>query len=252
MYNKVKSLKGVRFKMKKKIITLMITAAMVVSMMASCTVTVGKSDNDTSSADDTSSVSITTDDDTSSEDTSSEDTSSEEVSSSAPVNVEDIDIADKLDSYQIAIDGDVYTIPCDVAEFEKNGWKLGNSDATLKKNQYTLITQAMKKGDLLISVRIINLSDNEVKLADAQVGEVQVAVLDNVSTVLPGGFVFDQNTTVDDVKAKYGEPTDVIDDDDYVKLKYKGGSYKTVTFHFYKPESNMTKYNSVSVENFGM
>lgn len=236
--------------MKKKIITLMIAAAMVVSMMASCSITIGSSkdnDDDTSSTSNTTNFDVSTD-----EDTSSEDTSSEEVSSSAPVNVEDIDIADKLDSYQIAIDGDVYTIPCDVAEFEKNGWKLGNSDATLKKNQYTLITQAMKKGDLLISVRIINLSDNEVKLADAQVGEVQVAVLDNVSTVLPGGFVFDQNTTIDDVKAKYGEPTDVVEDDDYIKLKYSSGSYKTVTFHFYNPESSMTKYNSVSVENFGI
>ncbi len=236
--------------MKKKIVALMVAAAITVSMMASCSITIGSSkDNgdDTSSTSNTTNFDVSTDDDT-----SSEDTSSEEVSSSTPVNVEDIDIADKLDSYQIAIDGHVYTIPCDVAEFEKNGWKLGNADTTLKKNQYTLITQAMKKGDMMISVRIINLSDNELKLADAQVGEVQVAVLDNVSTVLPGGFIFDQNTTADDVKAKYGEPTDVVDDDDYVQLKYKGGYYKTITFHFYKPESNMTKYNKVSVENFGM
>ncbi len=234
--------------MKKKIISLMLAAAMVISMMASCSITIGSSkDDETSSADDTSSISITTDDDT-----SGDDTSSEEVSNSTPVNVDDIDIADKWDSWQIAVDGDVYTIPCDLSEFKKNGWELKNSDGTLKSNQYTLIGQTLKKGDLSISAQLVNMTDNEVAIADCQVGSVKVTLDDNVSAVLPGGIVFDKNLTVEDVKAKYGEPDDITESEKSVTLTYDGGYYMEVEFCFYNEDSGMKEYSYVLVENFGV
>ena len=233
--------------MKKKIITIMLAAAMVVSAMTSCSITIGSSkDNDTSSESISSSFN-----DTSSDVSSDEVSSNESVSSTSPVNLDDIDISNDWNSWQIAVDGVVYTMPCDISDFEKNGWTLENADGTLKANQYTL-SQPMKKDDLRIYVQIINLSDNEINIADGKVGQVKIDANSEVQVVLPGKLVFDENITVEDIKAKYGEPNRENEGDKYVTLTYTGKSYQSVEFFIYKPDSGMTGYSSVSVRNFGV
>ncbi|MGN0475278.1 MAG: hypothetical protein ACI4IJ_09330 [Acutalibacteraceae bacterium] len=233
--------------MKKKIITVMLAAAMAASVMTSCTVTIGSSkDKDTSSDSVVSSVS-----DTSSDEVSDDNLSSDSTSSTSPVNLDDIDISNDWNSWQIAVDGVVYTMPCDISDFEKNGWTLENADGTLKSNQYTL-SQPMKKGDLRIYVQIINLSDNEINIADGKVGQVKIDANSEVPIVLPGKLVFDENLTVEDIKAKYGEPKRENEGDNYVTLTYTGELYQSVDFFIYKPDSGMTGYSSVAVRNFGV
>lgn len=230
--------------MKKKIITVMLVAAITVSAMTSCSVTIGGSKEDASAESYKSGFS-----DTSSDEISSEDASSEQVSSTSPVNVDDIDISNDWSSWQIAVDGDVYTMPCDISEFEKNGWKLEDADGTLKANQYTL-GNTMKKGDLSISVQIVNMSDKEIDVADGKVGRVKVGLDSKVSTVLPGKLVFDENLTIEDIKAKYGEPSSEYDSDKSVTLSYTDKLYQSVEFSIYNPDSGLTDHSTVSVRNF--
>lgn len=237
--------------MKKKIITVMLAAAIAVSAMTSCSITIGSSkDNDTSSESVVSSVNDTSSDEASDE-VSDNVSSNESVSSTSPVNVDNINISNDWDSWQISIDGDVYTMPCEISDFEKNGWTLENADGTIKAKQYTL-GQYLKKGDLKISVQIVNLSDKEINIADGKIGQVKVDADNEVQVVLPGKLVFDENLTVEDIKAKYGEPKRETEGDKYVDLAYTGKTYQSVDFFIYKPDSGLTARSSVSVRNFGV
>ncbi len=229
--------------MKKKITALMIATAMLVSMMASCTITITKKDKDN---------------DVSSDSTSSYvvwdyydwdyDTSSEDVSSAPSVNVDDIDISDDWKSWQIALDGVVYTIPCDVSEFEKNGWTLDGKDESLEPNHYTL-AQKLYKGDNYIYVQVLNETSKTITTGEGKISQVDVDGDDDVSLVLPGGLVFDKNLTVETIKAKYGEPTSEYVYDDWVALIYRGDrAYQSIHFSIYTDESKW-KYSDVSIQN---
>lgn len=206
--------------MKKKILTLAIAAAMVISMMASC----NKSGDNNGSSDNGGSV-----------------------GNASSVNAGDTDNSNDLFSFQISIDGNTYTLPCAYSEFAANGWELDGEDGTLKSNTQ-LIAQKLKNGDKSIMVSIYNSTSEAINYSDGAVTKVKVS-LECANPVLPGNFVFDENTTVDDVIAKYGEPNEQYDTDNGVVLTYKKDITQKVEFTIYSQDSGMTKSSSVTVYN---
>lgn len=233
----------------KKLITLYILITMLAVSLCACSVSVSPSDSSSSDSltSDTSSSSMPasfpnsqSSDNSSQSDLSSSDSSSEISSNS---------VSEDLFSWNIKFDGKNYTIPCDYKEFKKNGWKLeeGEND-TLKANQYTL-TAYLKKDDKSVLVQLWNPTTSPVKFSEAKVGSIEVNLKDELDIELPGGFVFDNSVTVDDVKAKYGEPDEKSKGNNYKSIKYKQAIYSRVEFFIYD-NSNMSKNNYVEIKNF--
>lgn len=219
--------------MKKRISILMISAAMVISAMTSCSVQIGGgSGSNNSSADN--SISSTADNKDNSK-------SSEENSKSSD-----------LFSFKVSIDGNEYKLPCAFSEFKANGWEINGEDGSIKPNT-KLLNGQIKKGDMKLYVQLLNTTSETLKYSECAVSEITVNLTYCPSITLPGNFVFDENTTVEDVIAKYGEPTEKNDYDKYDTysvLTYKKDVYQSVKFTIYSSESSTpSKYNSVSIEN---
>lgn len=212
--------------MKKKISALTIVAAMVVSMMVSCNVATGGSDNG-------SSANVGSVDNESSADTG------------------DDSASNALFSFRITIDGNDYTLPCAVSDFKANGWEISGEDGSIKPNT-KLLNGKIKKDNLQLYVQLYNSTSETINYSDCAVTQVSVNLSDCSSITLPGDFVFDEKTTVDDVIAKYGEPTEKDDYDSSYVLTYKKDVYQSVSFRIYKSESSTSStYNNVTIENMG-
>ena len=155
--------------------------------------------------------------------------------------------AEDLFTWKIKLEGKEYTIPCDYSEFKKDGWTLEDEDAKLNSTTYTLI-EYISKGDSTLPVQLWNPTDSALKYSECQIGKIDLAVENNVSVELPGGFVFDKNVTADDVIAFYGEPTSEDEGDNYRALYYEYDIYNEVEFFIYDDE-DMVDYNNVSIQN---
>lgn len=216
--------------MKKRISILMIAAAMVISAMTSCSVQIGGgSGSNNSSADN--SISSTADNKDNSK-------SSEESSKSSD-----------LFSFKVSIDGNEYKLPCAFSEFKANGWKIDGNDDSIKANT-RLLNGHIKKDNMRLGVQLLNTTSETLKYSECAVSEVTIRLTDCPSFTLPGNFAFDENTTVEDIIAKYGEPTEkrVSDKNDYCVLEYEKSTYQSVEFMIYTDPS-WIKYNSVTIEN---
>lgn len=147
----------------------------------------------------------------------------------------------------IKLEGKEYTIPCDYSEFKKDGWTLEDEDEKLNSNMY-IIGEYISKGDSKLRVQLWNPTDSALKYSECQIGKIEIAVEDNVSVELPGGFVFDKDVTAEDVVEFYGEPTSDHEGDNYRVLYYEYDIYNEVEFFIYDDE-DMMDYSSVSIQN---
>lgn len=278
--------------MKKTFITVILAAAIAISSMTACTITFGSDDTnnnqgtgtseaaensapaenpaEASSAEPSGEVMSEASSSESSSESSNESSSSianeimgnglsndtsktesSEQSSSSSANNSDVKISDDIRSFQISLDGEVYTMPCEISDFEKNGWTLKSADGNLGANEYTF-GPYMEKGEKQIALYMVNLSDSEKKLSECPIGQVKVYAEDQTEVVLPGGLVFDESLTIDDIKAAYGEPDQKSEDDDYTTYTYKGdGWYQSIEFFIYKQGSDMAGRSWVYIKNFG-
>lgn len=125
------------------------------------------------------------------------------------------DLSEDLYSFDIKLEGVKYTLPASYSEFEKNGWKISDeeSDAEIPLNCYLKDAFKLKKGDKVIDAYFMNDgSGTSKKAADCKIGEIAVYSTDNVSIILPNGITI--GSSIDDLKAAYGEPKDTETYDD--------------------------------------
>ena len=210
----------------KKIIALFLASALTVVTMASCTVSIKKNSDDTSS-------SLPAE--------SSEEVSSEETGAKS----------DALFTYQITIDGYTYSLPCSYEEFHKNGWEMEGADEDVA-SRTKMLGVYLKKDNERIGVQPVNLSSDTMKLTECPIVQVDVTIKDVTSIELPGGLKFDENTKPEDLVEKYGEPDETYnsEDSDRYTYVYKQDVYNTVEFTIYGGNGSLEpKYGSVEVEN---
>lgn len=123
------------------------------------------------------------------------------------------ELSDDLYSFEFKLDGVKYTLPADYSEFEKNGWVLDEKDNVTgpATGLYTTNEIDLRKDDKKISVGFLNAGISGAKLSDCKVCSVS-SYSDKNSLILPKGIAI--NTSIDDLKAAYGEPaeTDSYDD----------------------------------------
>ncbi|MGN1480687.1 hypothetical protein [Porcipelethomonas sp.] len=160
------------------------------------------------------------------EESEDESTSSEEVSAN---------LSDDIFNFEIALDGEVYSIPMSYKDFTENGWILDGDDTEkLKGNQYTL-SEVFEKEDFKISCQIINLDDDEKPLSECYIGKISIDSYDlkdtnHTAEILNGIKV--NVSSMDNVDASLGEPDDKYEGDSIIIYTYKKELYSEIKITF--------------------
>lgn len=132
-----------------------------------------------------------------------------------------------LDCGQFVANGEVYSMPGDVADWLNSGWHISNNytnkdtymlEYNIETNEFELYNDEISSQ--YVSMLAINLGTDPVLVKDSSVSSVEISVSedkDDVKLVLPGGITY--KSTKEDIIAAYGEPVQV-EDDRYLYYQY--------------------------------
>ncbi len=158
-----------------------------------------------------------------------EETTSEEVEKKAKkTSKSNIEASDDIYSFQITINDELYQFPMTYEDFTAYGWEYdpGSYDDAIElaPNQYSPF-EKFKKDGLQINGVVANLGMNTVSIEECIICGVSIEKFyfdkenSNPKVELPGGIVRGEST-LDDVKAAYGDPSSDYDGDLYTMLEY--------------------------------
>lgn len=235
----------------KKIFVLLMCALML--SLASCSSN-GDSDFSVSSPETTT---TTASQDKTEESTDSVDVSGDEYPFATPIVPDGL--SSDPESFQVSLDGNIITLPALYKDFTALGWEcdIDVNEETLKPGFIMVGNASLRKGDTSLSgANFINLSDQELPLSECYVYGFSFAYDSkgavDTSVVFPGGLHI--GSTVDDIIAAYGDPTETDDSRSTVtKLIYQYGEGNEITFEIDKKQppywNRMTVYREVAPEN---
>lgn len=162
-------------------------------------------------------------------------------------------LSDDIYSFQLEYDGVLYQLPMAYEEMEARGWTLSKyDDPNLKIGTSSYTSVGFIKGERSISVDVINLGINERPLQECLIGGIDIDEgfsdidFDAVSIRLPGGISMGKSNA-DDIKAAYGEPSDVYESDLYTKLTYEKDYYQSAELYVYTEDNTLRQ---VSIRDF--
>lgn len=153
-------------------------------------------------------------------------------------------LSDDIYSFQAEIDGEVYQFPMPYGEFTAKGWTYdGDAAQTMEPEQYTT-AETFKKDSSKLYATIFNLGMNTVPFSECQIGGFSVdsyMMKDSAFSVkLPKGIEFGVST-LEDVKAAYGEPSREYDGEMYTALTYEYETYQDVEIQVDKETKVVSK-----------
>ena len=148
---------------------------------------------------------------------------------------------------------DICQFPMTYEAFTALGWQLSGveEDESVPSNSYYMID--FEKEGLRIGAEAINLGINQASVSQCLIGSVTVDAsssygvdLSKMPVELAGGIQMG-TSTVDDIKAAYGDPSDVYEGDYYTQMTYSKDTYERVELYVYKDDNTLKK---VDVRNF--
>ena len=162
------------------------------------------------------------------------------------------ELGDDIYSFSMEFDGQIMKFPMTYQDFVGMGWELSSRedpDMKISTNSYGFVS--FNKGKNSVSAEVMNLGINEVGLEDSLIGGITVdgsydIDLTSVSVKLPGGIELGKST-LDDIKAAYGEPSDTYEGDLYTKVTYEKDTYQEVELSVYKDDNTLKE---VDLRNF--
>nr|WP_295682909.1 hypothetical protein [uncultured Lachnoclostridium sp.] len=141
------------------------------------------------------------------------------------------ELSDDLSSFQIQINDVIYSLPMKYSDFTAQGFVMKDDDnEKLESGYYTW--SYFNRGDLKLKANIINTDEKELPISECYIGSIEIDK-DNkengkgVFIALPKGVIFNQST-LDDVKAAYGEPSSMYEGSLYTLYTYEFGIYQKV------------------------
>ena len=156
------------------------------------------------------------------------------------------ELGDDIYSFQLLFDGDLLKAPMSGTDLISMGWQAENPedlDTMVQSNSY-MTGVSFIKGNYKISADMLNLGINEAPAGECLVGGIEVdgsgAVYENIGQKIePGVVMLPGNievgtATIEDIKAAYGEPSNMYEDDTYTKLTYEKDIYEDITLTVYK------------------
>lgn len=166
---------------------------------------------------------------------------------------------DDIYSFQLMFGEDLLKVPMTCDELVSMGWQAENPedlDTMVQTNSYITGVRFVK-GNYYISADILNLGINEVPAGECLVGGIEVdgsgAVYENIGqkiepgTVMLPGNIEVGTSTVEDIKAAYGEPSDIHEDETYTVLTYDKDSFQDVSLTVYQETGTLLE---VDMQNF--
>lgn len=159
--------------------------------------------------------------------------SAEETTEAATVVAVDTDseaLSDDIYSFQLKLNGELYTFPMSCADFIARGWECSDEDASYEIEPNSYMSIVFKKDGLKVYATVYNLGLNTVSAADASLGGISMdswQFEDAPETVmeLPGGITYNVST-LDDITAAYGPASDTYEGERYTKLSYEYDFYQ--------------------------
>ncbi|MBE5962052.1 MAG: hypothetical protein E7256_11855 [Lachnospiraceae bacterium] len=162
----------------------------------------------------------------------------------------DASLSDDLYQFQVAINGDVYTLPMTFEKFVSYGWEYqGDGTQTLSPGYY-LAAEVFEKDGLQIYADIINMGMNVEAMSDCIIAGLNMdkfMVDDNDVTITFAKGIEYGVSTIEDIKNAYGTPTDTYEGELYTKLTYELDSYQQVEFCV---DAETKTLNEFEIENF--
>ncbi|MDE6626861.1 MAG: hypothetical protein K2K56_10910 [Lachnospiraceae bacterium] len=135
-----------------------------------------------------------------------EDTAKEEA-----VTQDSGELSDDLFSYQISINGEIYQVPMDMETLVERGWELEEDMEELDAYTYYPFC-TFCNGDCEIQVNMLNEADSPKPYRECRAVGISVCLYYNdkggMTFILPKG-IQSGVSTVEDMKAAYGEPTNL-------------------------------------------
>ena len=158
------------------------------------------------------------------------------------------ELGDDIYSFSMEFDGQIMKFPMTYQDFVGMGWELSSRedpDMKISTNSYGFVS--FNKGKNSVSAEVMNLGINEVGLEDSLIGGITVdgsydIDLTSVSVKLPGGIELGKST-LDDIKAAYGEPSDTYEGDLYTK-----DTYQEVELSVFKDDNTLKKVDMENLE----
>lgn len=163
------------------------------------------------------------------------------------------ELGDDIYSFSMKFDGQTMKFPMTYQDFVGMGWELSSRedpDMKISTNSYGFVS--FNKGKNSVSAEVMNLGINEVGLEDSLIGGITVdgsydIDLTSVSVKLPGGIELGKST-LDDIKAAYGEPSDTYEGDLYTKVTYEKDTYQEVELSVFKDDNTLKKVDMENLE----
>lgn len=163
------------------------------------------------------------------------------------------ELGDDIYSFSMEFDGQIMKFPMTYQAFTDMGWELSSRedpDMKISTNSYGFVS--FNKGKNSVSAEVMNLGINEVGLEDSLIGGITVdgsydIDLTSVSVKLPGGIELGKST-LDDIKAAYGEPSDTYEGDLYTKVTYEKDTYQEVELSVFKDDNTLKKVDMENLE----
>ena len=148
------------------------------------------------------------------------------------------ELGDDIYSFSMEFDGQIMKFPMTYQDFVGMGWELSSRedpDMKISTNSYGFVS--FNKGKNSVSAEVMNLGINEVGLEDSLIGGITVdgsydIDLTSVSVKLPGGIELGKST-LDDIKAAYGEQKD---------------TYQEVELSVFKDDNTLKKVDMENLE----
>ena len=162
-------------------------------------------------------------------------------------------LGDDIYSFSMEFDGQTMKFPMTYQDFVGMGWELSSRedpDMKISTNSYGFVS--FNKGKNSVSAEVMNLGINEVGLEDSLIGGITVdgsydIDLTSVSVKLPGGIELGKST-LDDIKAAYGDPSDTYEGDLYTKVTYEKDTYQEVELSVFKDDNTLKKVDMENLE----
>lgn len=157
------------------------------------------------------------------------------------------DLSDDIYSYQVQLNGVVYSLPALYTDFAANGWMASGFDTnTLKPNSKTLGDPA-KIGDQTVTLTMFNPGMDVLTYDKCYVCAVSMDSFyakKGASLVLPKGITI--GSTEADVIAAYGEPSDTYEGSSRKSLTYSTDVYCSIKISI---DSASGQVESIAVQN---
>lgn len=159
------------------------------------------------------------------------------------------ELSDDIFSFQIQLNGHVFTLPFDWAYAENLGWELGArfDGIELGPNQRTFSNEVWQ-GNTKANFSIGNNTPNNILPSEGVVGEIRITDRDlssGIEVVMPGGLTI--GSPAEQIVQLHGEPSNFTEMDTFRRYTYQLGIQVEIAFTV-NQETNLI--NEIKIMNF--